>query len=322
MSILFIEKINHRFKRMTNTRQASGLSVCINQIMGALPSSNKAEVDTIDHVDLAIQRYRPKKVVVEALWMSEEECKILRRKFPKIRFYVHVHSNVPFLVAEGMAFHRLVEMDRVGFKIIFNSYSASSAWSGSLFLPNVYEVPFLDVLDKGHSSDLNIICGGSVREMKNQAIQALAAIKYADLKGKKLSFHMNMGRSEGGSNVQSSIKAIFHKYPKHTLVNVPWSEHKGFIEYLRDMDLGMQVSMTESFNLVTADYLAAGLPVVVSREIDWCGEWSKCDIGNIDQMVSLIDLNINDKSTIHLNRKLLKEYSENSVTKWRQFDEA
>jgi hypothetical protein len=35
------------------------------------------------------------------------------------------------------------------------------------------------------------------------------------------------------------------------------------------MDLGMQVSFSESFNIVTADFVAAGTPIVASDDIEW-----------------------------------------------------
>jgi len=35
------------------------------------------------------------------------------------------------------------------------------------------------------------------------------------------------------------------------------------------MDLGMQVSLTETFNIVTADFVNNNIPVVTSDEISW-----------------------------------------------------
>jgi hypothetical protein len=35
------------------------------------------------------------------------------------------------------------------------------------------------------------------------------------------------------------------------------------------LDLGMQVSFTESFNIVTADLITAKIPMIVSDDIDW-----------------------------------------------------
>ena len=38
------------------------------------------------------------------------------------------------------------------------------------------------------------------------------------------------------------------------------------------MDIGLQVSFTETFNIVTADFVSKGVPVVVSKEIFWLPE--------------------------------------------------
>ena len=35
------------------------------------------------------------------------------------------------------------------------------------------------------------------------------------------------------------------------------------------MDVGMQCSMSESFNIVSADFVKMGVPIVVSNDIEW-----------------------------------------------------
>jgi hypothetical protein len=41
------------------------------------------------------------------------------------------------------------------------------------------------------------------------------------------------------------------------------------------MDIGMQVSFSESFNIVTADFVTAGVPIVASDDIEWMPEFLK-----------------------------------------------
>lgn len=35
------------------------------------------------------------------------------------------------------------------------------------------------------------------------------------------------------------------------------------------MNIGLQVSLTETFNIVAADFVSQGIPIIVSEQIDW-----------------------------------------------------
>ena len=63
--------------------------------------------------------------------------------------------------------------------------------------------------------------------------------------------------------------SLFKNNPKHELVEYDWLTHDDFIDVVQSMDLGMQVSFTETFNIVTADFVNNNIPVVVSKEIPW-----------------------------------------------------
>ena len=111
--------------------------------------------------------------------------------------------------------------------------------------------------------------------MKNQLIQAIAAIKYADQLGKKLRFHMNGVRTEqnGGNNLKN-IKGLFSN-TSHELVLHPWLGHEEFLELLANMDICLQVSLTESFNITAADAVSIGVPLVGSSAIRWLPRFSQ-----------------------------------------------
>ena len=316
MSVLLVEKINHKFKTATNSRkQASGLSVCLGMIAGSIDGVFKVEVDTMEHVELAIQRFKPQKIVLQAIWASHEALQTLRRKFPSKQFYIHIHSNIPFLACEGYALERLNEAKDLGVGIIFNDMRASSALGG-IYLPNIYAANFRDIKQSRYSSTVDIACCGSLRTMKNQVIQAMAAIKYADCLGKKLRLHMNLVRNEGGEDVKMNLKSLFRANPSHELISIPWLEHHDFIEYLSGVDMGLQVSMTESFNIVAADYCAAGIPMVVSEEIEWASPNSKAPCGDVNMIVEKM---IYASDHTEDNRSNLYSFSERSKRLWREF---
>ena len=84
------------------------------------------------------------------------------------------------------------------------------------------------------------------------------------------------------------------------------------------MNLGMQVSMTETYNIVTADFIAAGIPIITSPEIELVSCVSKTDIKSISNMVSHLDFAHNNSKWIaKLNRYILARNSRRAVRYWK-----
>ena len=118
-----------------------------------------------------------------------------------------------------------------------------------------------DVVDVG--------CFGAIRPMKNQVLQAIAAMRFADRLDKRLVFHINADRLEnGGEPVLKSLRAIFAA-TGHELREHPWYDHDAFLALMLSMDVVCQVSFSETFCIVAADAASEGVPVVCSAEIPW-----------------------------------------------------
>ena len=45
--------------------------------------------------------------------------------------------------------------------------------------------------------------------------------------------------------------------------------HEDFLILVRSMDIGLQVSFSETFNIVAADFINCDVPIVTCSEIDW-----------------------------------------------------
>lgn len=73
---------------------------------------------------------------------------------------------------------------------------------------------------------IDIGCFGAVRPLKNQLMQAIAAISFARSRGLHLRFHMNGTRIEGGGPVLKNITAMFARSPDAELVLHPWFDHR------------------------------------------------------------------------------------------------
>lgn len=165
---------------------------------------------------------------------------------------------------------------------------------------------------------INVGCFGAVRPLKNHLLQALAAIQFAREKGAFLRFHINTGRVEtGGEPVLKNLRQLFEDIPHAELVEHTWFEPEDFVNYLhRHIDIGLQVSLTETFNVVTADYVTAGLPVVVSKEVKWASRWSKALDNSLPDIVAKMHRAWDWPILVRLNQHLLQKSAKDASGRW------
>lgn len=324
MKALLIEKPHQRFQRQTGTRQKSGLNHCIDMICRSNESIGYVSCDTVEQIKSAIQTYRPKKVIIQALWVRGEGLAPLKNLFPDVEFYCHIHSNIPFLALEGPAYLIIDSYLKNGHGVIFNSIHAYNAFKDYnprvYYLPNVYNETFLEPIIKPEDEFLDVGCFGSLRPMKNHLIQATASINLAKRLGKTLRFHTNIKRSEaGGEPVLANLQQLFRMNPKHQLISQPWMEPVNFIQSVRKMDVNLQVSMSESFNIVAADCIAAGTPTVVSSEIEWASSKSMARTNDPESIIQKMREAMGNKDLILENQSKLKEFDRVAKEEWRKF---
>jgi hypothetical protein len=98
--------------------------------------------------------------------------------------------------------------------------------------------------------------------------------------------------------------------------------HNKFLELLSEMDIGMQVTFTETFNIVSADMVVRRLPVVVSNEVIWAHRWCKAECTDSEDIVEKL-LRITDwrfsALTRYFNLQGLKGYSSLSRKIWLDY---
>ena len=166
-----------------------------------------------------------------------------------------------------------------------------------IYLPNVITINHKkDDCEKRHNSNIiNIGCFGALRLLKNSAFQALCAIRAADILGKTLHFHVTLAKIDGYDDehqiklnpILKNLEEIFAN-SRHVLVKHEWKENKEFQHLVKKMDIGMQLSFSESFNIVTADFINNNKLMVVSNAIDWMHEIFEASTTNYDNAVKKI----------------------------------
>lgn len=295
-------------------------------LLGAGIESKVIQVIDNNDIDREVFRYKPTHVIIEALWVVPEKFDVLARLHPKVRWIVRLHSELPFLAQEGMAVTWLLKYAKhKNVTVAFNSKRILEFFEGigvkALYLPNYFPVHESRTDKQCDESVIDIGCFGALRILKNQLSQAAAAIEFADNNHQKLRFHINgCSDREDGAEILKNLRALFSG-TKHILVEHPWLSPVDFIEVLKHMDIGMQVSFSETFNMVSAQMVCMFLPVVLSNEIQWASSISKADPTSIDDMVE--SLRRVTGATSWLARKLnlsgLSNYAGKSKKIWLKY---
>ena len=246
----------------------------------------------VDVVDFLKSRPDITHVVISAPWLSIVDTESMVKFFTKVKFVIVSHSNVGFLQADpgGVKLLRsYIELARAypNFHVGANC-EKFQRWLSQVYdtkvalLPNLYPILGVEKRYRGQEP-LKIGTFGAIRPQKNVMTAAAAALLIHKKLGKRVEFHLSTGREEGGGGlILSAIRQMVGHLEGFELVERHWSNWKEFRRVVHEMDLMIQVSYTESFNMVTADGVAEGVPSVVSHAIDWAPPSWKADSDNAE----------------------------------------
>jgi len=265
---------------------ASFMSAMLN---GMNIASDMVVVNDNNDIDREVTRSKPTHVFIEALWVTPTKFHVLQQLHPTVTWVIRLHSDTPFIANEGMAMDWICDYSGYDNVIIAanapriqrelqmilklrNGYTKQQAQRKVIYLPNYYPQSYHTKPFDHRKPTLDICCFGAVRPMKNHLLQAMAALEFADHHRKQLRFHINVGRVEGkGEPVMRNIENLFAQvyHTGHRLVAHEWTPREQFLQLCSTMDMGMQVSLTETFNIVGADLISQGVPLISSHEIPW-----------------------------------------------------
>jgi len=291
-------------------------------------------------IDREVTKFKPTHVIIEALWVVPTKFSVLCQLHPNVKWIVRLHSETPFLANEGIAFDWIAEYARFkNVKVAANApralnevrlyvkraldISDKQVNDKIIYLPNFYPQNYKKkILDKTKDT-INIGCFGAVRPLKNHMLQAIAAVKFGDKIGKKINFHVNSARIEmKGEPILHNLKAFFTQlYPTgHRLINHQWQPREDFLKTCADMDLGMQCSFSETFNIVGADLISQGVPLVGSKEIPWMDHAFCANPVEVDKIYKALLRSYNIyKLNLFFNQWFLKSYTNKTRRIWVKY---
>lgn len=336
MRVLFVLK--DRFYNKTNTK-SYGLINSSKQVADYLETIGYTckIVQVIDgnFIDKEIHDFKPHIVIIEALWVTPDKLKELIeiKRYHHIKWIVRIHSNIGFLAAETMALNYVngyIALKKENLFISCNNFTFNNNLSKAMnydfvYLPNIIDIDFHKREKQPTSSYIDIGCFGSLRILKNQCYQAMCAMEAADKLGKRLRFHItvDVGMNEANNRypVLKNLQELFAS-SHHELVEHPWLEQDQFEHLIRKMDLGLQLSYTESFNIVSADFVNEGVPIIVSETIKWMPWFMKTSTVSFKRTIRKIKTIYRLRCSRILrwwSRRNLLIYNGSSKLKWRIF---
>jgi hypothetical protein len=93
--------------------------------------------------------------------------------------------------------------------------------------------------------------------------------------------------------------------------------HDQFVRFLSStVDIGMQVSLSESFCIVAADLVSLGIPIVGGSSIRWLDHRAQCNPISISAIVSTLKTVLNDYEICLSNFSLLQAEADAARKAW------
>ena len=306
-------------------------------------SSIDAELEVaIDNncIDRLVTKHNPSHVIIEALWVVPSKFSVLCKLHPTVKWIVRLHSELPFMAGEGIA------MDWIGDYLDFpnlylgvnaprmleemkeylktrNRWTYKYASERVIYLPNYYPKEYKTKSFDKNKHWIDIACFGAIRPLKNHLVQALAAIKFANNLNKQLRFHVNSDRVEmKGDVVVNNLKGLFQQleFHGHSLIFHEWVPREEFLQICSKMDIGLQCNFSETFNIVSADLISQGVPIVGSDEIPWSSSFFNAHPSNSDDIARVLkDTYYNPNFNVWRNRINLDKYTSKTRKIWSKY---
>jgi len=272
---------------------------------------------------------RPTHVILAAPWVATSDVASLAAMFPEVVFVVVSHSSVGFLAADPHAIKLLREtadLQLATHNVFVGGNSskftrwATAAWGvEAVWLPNLYclaeTFPQHDRHWDGGALRLGMF--GANRPLKNFLSGAAGAVELARRLRVPVELLLSSGRNEGGNPraLQEMTEHISNLRVVHTGW-LPWAE---FRRLVRTIDLVLQPSYTETFNVVSADAIAEGVPVVATDAIDWVPPWWQAKADEPLDIARVAERLLRDPRAPRDGRMALQDYVQRGVVTWAHF---
>ena len=271
-----------------------------------------------------------KDVILFAPWIDTPFLHSLVSEQREVTFAMVCHSNIAFLQADRWAMKIIreeiaLEQQVPNFHIAGNSkkfcaFIREAYGAQCAYLPNLYSLAGVRQTRTNYQNGvLRLGIFGATRQLKNIMTAAAAALLISERLAVETEIYVSSGREEGGYGVMDSVKQMLTGKRRATLIESSWQPWQEFRETCRYMHLMLQPSFTETFNIVTADGIAVGVPSVVSETIDWVpAKWTAHadDPGHIAEIGIRL---LRDQGAAEQGLEYLRKYNRAGLRAWFEY---
>jgi hypothetical protein len=340
--VLFIIKERYTYGQITKAYGLYNSCDFISRKLNEIGIESKV-VQVVDNncIDREVSIFKPTDVFIEALWVVPDKFKILSKLHPKVKWHIRLHSKTPFIATESITFSWLnqyinLKCQGIDIELTANSQefcnNLMQVYNHHIsYTPNIYypsdkigcNVPNLRLND----NEIHIGIFGALRPLKNHLQQAIWSLEFARTINKKAVVHINVSEHEsyasshGVGNILTNIRNLFNSPGCNgRLVEHPWYPHDDFLGIVKQMDLGMQVSFSETFNITAADFVYVNVPIVVSSEIPFINPLCKINTNSSEEALNAMKIAITfSKFGLNkINKMLLNKWNEKALKQWNK----
>lgn len=272
-------------------------------------------------------------VVISAPWIPTRFLQQCAQLFPETQIAVNCHSNVAFLSVDsnGTALMRdgiALQTESHNFQVAGNSkrfckWMRRAYMAPCTYLPNMY---YLNGTENPHrplwrygGGVLKVGIFGATRVQKNIPGSVAAAIQIAQELKTPTEIWVNAKREDGPASLLNTVRQMVLNVPNVTLNYADWQPWPGFRGVVGAMHVLMQNSWTESFNMVSADGVATGVPSCVSDAIDWVPEEWQARVDNTEAIARTTMALIHDSGAAAEGLIALKRHNREGLDSWLDF---
>jgi hypothetical protein len=290
-------------------------------------------INTLEQTQASLRSFGlwpPTHVVIEAPWFLTENISILMAEFPRTHFICRCHSQIAFLQADQGAIRRVREYmhlaeGRLNFSLAANNARLADfirrVYKGHcLYLPILYDYELPHASRRRPQTDRPLRVGsfGALRVLKNHLTAGAAALLLAESIGRDLEFHISTVLDED-SELLFGLRNLFEGMSWAELVEHTWAPWSQFRRTIAHMDLCMQLSFTESFNISTADAVAEGVATVTSTAVSWVPHDWKADSDDAQAAADVGSRLLANPCAIEEGRTALAAHVNDGVKIWTDY---
>ncbi|MEP6715239.1 MAG: hypothetical protein ABJC09_06675 [Terriglobia bacterium] len=269
-------------------------------------------------------------VIVSAPWIATADLAQMCVDFPETQFAVNCHSNLGFLQADPSAMRLVREGLDLG-RCMWNFRIAANCERLARWVETVYHAPCLclpNIYHLGHDAPrregykagtLRIGIFGATRALKNLMTAAGAAIAIADARRSDLEIWISSGRNEGAGCVVEAVRQMTNGLHNVKLIENAWQTWPQFRQTVGHMHLLLQPSYTESFNVVTADGAAEGIPSVVSHAIEWAPDSWKAEVDDANEIAKVGLMLLRSRRAARRGLPALRAHNRRAMRFWMEY---